>query len=467
MRQLAIVILLSALTSSGFAVTGETLTPAPALRAAAAASAAPANAQLPPEIMVDRHLLRAERLLAADDPAGALDAMNEILALKEQHEVLLPDDFDFQYAQVAYAAGRTETAIAALNEYLVAAGRAGEFYREALELLDSAELRLEREEAGRRRARRRAEAERRRAARWPPGHVFRDCDTCPEMVVLPRQRCSTRPLRGDASEQYRAFAAATGGGAATGCWSPSYIDGNNGERSWRNPGFPQTDRHPATCVSWGDAHAYASWLNRTGWRRLYRLPNPEADLDHAAAAGSQPGCNRWLPNRPRQRHVPGSVTYGRNAVRSCRTCSPTCPSGRRGLLPRRTAGAAVIARRLTGSASSDEPLALNAWRLAISPPTDRDAIASVSALRGCWSSRMPDPDPGPDRGSMGGFSGWVDGRDSAMRQLAAVVLLSATGVPGDVRDADASARGHSAAARDPGRPASAPSGTAPRGRRPL
>lgn len=24
-----------------------------------------------------------------------------------------------------------------------------------------------------------------RAARWPPGRVFRDCDVCPEMVVLP------------------------------------------------------------------------------------------------------------------------------------------------------------------------------------------------------------------------------------------------------------------------------------------
>ena len=130
--------------------------------------------------------MRAERLLGGGDPAAAaLEAMNEILALQEEHDLLLPDDFDFQYAQVAYAAGRTQTAIASLNEYLVAAGREGEFYREALELLDSAEARLEREEAERRRIRRRAEAERRCAARWPPGHVFRDCETCPEMVVLP------------------------------------------------------------------------------------------------------------------------------------------------------------------------------------------------------------------------------------------------------------------------------------------
>ena len=281
MRQLAVVILLSALTSSGFAVTGETLTPAPALRAGAAASAAPANAQLPPEIMVDRHLLRAERLLAADDAAGALDAMNEILALQEEHDLLLQDDFDFQYAQVAYAAGRTETTIAALNEYLVAAGRDAEFYREALELLDSAELRLEREEAERRRARRRAEAERRRAVRWPPGHAFRDCETCPEMVVLPGSTVALGRYEVTLGE-YRAFAEATRGGAGGGC----YYSGD-ADYSWRNPRFPQTDRHPVTCMNWDDAQAYVSWLSRTV-RAPYRLPTLEELA--GAAENSQPGC---------------------------------------------------------------------------------------------------------------------------------------------------------------------------------
>ena len=82
--------------------------------------------QLPPEILVDRHLLRAERLLASGDPASA----------------------------------------------------------------------LEQEAAERRRAdapRRRAEAERRRAARCPPGHVFRDCETCPKMVVLPGSAVALDP----------------------------------------------------------------------------------------------------------------------------------------------------------------------------------------------------------------------------------------------------------------------------------
>lgn len=75
-----------------------------------------ANAQLLPDIMVDRHLVRAERLLADGDPAAALEAMNEILVLQVEHDLVLDDDFHFQYAQVAFVAGRTERAIASLNE---------------------------------------------------------------------------------------------------------------------------------------------------------------------------------------------------------------------------------------------------------------------------------------------------------------------------------------------------------------
>ena len=60
-----------------------------------------------------------------------------------------------------------------------------------------------------------------------------------------------------------------------------------GGGSWRDPGYPQTDRHPVTCVSWDDAQAYASWLSRTTGV-TYRLPT-EAEWDRAAAE-SQAGC---------------------------------------------------------------------------------------------------------------------------------------------------------------------------------
>lgn len=52
-------------------------------------------------------------------------------------------------------------------------------------------------------------------------------------------------------------------------------------------GFPQTDRHPAVCVSWQDAQAYVSWLSRTTGAS-YRLPTvPEL---RQAAVASPPGC---------------------------------------------------------------------------------------------------------------------------------------------------------------------------------
>ena len=88
-------------------------------------------------------------------------------------------------------------------------------------------------------------------------------------------------------EEYRAFAEAVPDAAEARCLN---------HRSWRNPGFTQTERHPVTCVSWNEAQAYLGWLSReTGHQ--YRLPT-DAEWDRGAA-GSPKGCYHLLNgNRP-------------------------------------------------------------------------------------------------------------------------------------------------------------------------
>ena len=102
-----------------------------------------------------------------------------------------------------------------------------------------------------------------------PGTVFRDCDWCPEMVVMPGGRLALGRYEVTVGE-YRAFATATGVGGD----------------SWRDPDFPQTDGHPVVNVSWDDAQEYLSWLSRTAGA-AYRLPTEE-EWEHAAA-GSEAG----------------------------------------------------------------------------------------------------------------------------------------------------------------------------------
>ncbi len=154
-----------------------------------------------------------------------------------------------------------------------------------------------------------------------PGTVFRDCPHCPELVVvaagstvmgatedeqrreaIPAPMAATeRPLHRVAiaralavgrfevtRAEYAAYRAAEPGDGQAGC---EVFDGTTrrwtlrNDRSWRDPGFVQDERHPVACISWEEAHGYASWLSRITGRR-YRLPS-EAEWEFYARAGTR------------------------------------------------------------------------------------------------------------------------------------------------------------------------------------
>jgi formylglycine-generating enzyme required for sulfatase activity/serine/threonine protein kinase len=157
-----------------------------------------------------------------------------------------------------------------------------------------------------------AASPKRKESELPPKTTFRDCDACPEMVVVPPgtfMMGSTENEPGrlkfegpvhavsfptafavaqDAAtrDQFKAFVDATGYRFGETCQT-------QGETGWVEkrgsflspPGFQQGGDHPAVCVSWEDANAYAKWLSeRTGKR--YRLPT-EAEREYIARAGTK------------------------------------------------------------------------------------------------------------------------------------------------------------------------------------
>ena len=95
--------------------------------------------QFSPDILVDRYLLRAERLIATQNYEAALAALDNIVSLQEGEDIALPTGFFFVYAQTALLAGSIEVASESVTRYLTLAGRSGEFYTAALKLLDEAE----------------------------------------------------------------------------------------------------------------------------------------------------------------------------------------------------------------------------------------------------------------------------------------------------------------------------------------
>jgi formylglycine-generating enzyme required for sulfatase activity len=154
------------------------------------------------------------------------------------------------------------------------------------------------------------------------GQTFRDCPTCPEMVVIPagsfmlgspdsekgRFGDSTQtPIEGPqqkinikqfaagkfdlTKEQWAEFVQATNRKTTASCmfamlprsdtiepWRP------DSSANWNHVGFKQDSSHPVVCVSWKDAQDYANWLSsKTGFP--YRLFT-ESEWEYVDRAGT-------------------------------------------------------------------------------------------------------------------------------------------------------------------------------------
>ena len=131
--------------------------------------------QLPPEIQADLYEEQLEQRLEERDFEGAKETMDQILTLGQDHGLEIPDVFYFQYAEVLQQIGLYEAAVEELTRYLSLAGQEGEHYQTALTMLIEARESLDDFLAHAPPT----AAELRRA-----GHVFRDCPSCPEMVVI-------------------------------------------------------------------------------------------------------------------------------------------------------------------------------------------------------------------------------------------------------------------------------------------
>ncbi|MEQ9109559.1 MAG: formylglycine-generating enzyme family protein [Rhodospirillaceae bacterium] len=145
------------------------------------------------------------------------------------------------------------------------------------------------------------------------GTVFQDCDTCPEMVVVPagqfimgtadsepgrlsnegpqREVTISRAFAVSKYEitvgQYRQFSEDTNRGVknnncvvVTGLRGGEPVQG----KSWEDPNYAVGEDQPVACISWNDSQDFVGWLTeKTG--QPYRLLT-EAEWEYVARAGT-------------------------------------------------------------------------------------------------------------------------------------------------------------------------------------
>ncbi len=158
-------------------------------------------------------------------------------------------------------------------------------------------------------------AQTKKISSYKSGQTFKDCPTCPEMVVIPagsfmmgspENEKGRNPEEGPqqkvnikefavgkfdiTKEQWVLFVNETNRPATGGCsWAALPGDTSkpwdpNPAANWNHIGFVQDSSHPVVCITWDDAQDYVHWLSKkTGF--TYRLLS-EAEWEYAARAGT-------------------------------------------------------------------------------------------------------------------------------------------------------------------------------------
>ena len=219
--------------------------------------------QLPPDIQADRYLLRAQRQIEEQDFAGAKQSLDQILGLEAQYGLQLPALFFFRYAEILDRLELHDEAIESVTKYLTLAGRDGEHYRDALELLDRAEQTKAAAEAA-------ENATTEMEFVWIPAGEFRMGSTSREADDDEQPLTQVRISRGYYLGKHE---------VTQGQWQA--VMGSNPSR------FDECGPDcPVEGVSWDEVQEFIRRLNAQAGGQRYRLPT-EAEWEYAARAGTR------------------------------------------------------------------------------------------------------------------------------------------------------------------------------------